>query len=319
MKFERSPVIEMWLDLKGVDYEYRELDSDSINRQASRENHARLSGAIIDDHVLKLAEDNDTNAVFPPCIATKDKTGKKYRLLDGNHRDEANQLNGGTSLCAYVVETDDNATLDLITRFANRDLNGVGQSREEAMQHALYLQTTYGLSVNAAAKAAGVKVSTFRRHKANDEIRKELFSQRIDANKLSDGAVVQLGKLRANAAVMASAADTALRHGLGEKDAKWLADSVLRAKKTENDQLQAIERFEEANLKTTQSQAIVADAHVRAGRRLKQRMKNLLQHLEEFGTAEANAISDATGKELLCRDIDRIINRLRQLAKTAKE
>jgi len=316
MKFGKCSKTEEWLRGMGIDFHYEDIPSTSIDRKKSRQNKARQRGAIIEEHVFKLGYDAENGSVFPPVIAAKE--GSLYRLLDGNHRDEANQVNGAGPVGAIVVETEDDVLKEIITRFANRDLNGVGQDKDEAMEHALYLYNTYGYPLKRVAKIAGVKLSTLQTHKATEETRKELMKQKVPADKLSGTVVRQLGRLKNNVRVMVAAADVADRHNLSEKDTKWMTNCVLRSPKTEDEQLKAVEKFEKEHLREPELRALVADKHVRAGRSLKGMLTRLLQHLEKYPTGEANAINDPTSKELLTRDIDSVIAKLTAIKKTVK-
>lgn len=167
----RRPDIEAWLDSKGVTWRFEpEVPVENFDMRKSLANQARFTP--LDDSVVdRYVNDMSRGDVFPPVVASD---GKKYVIVDGNHRLQAHDRRQ-TKLPVYVVSADP----QLITAmtFEANVKHGLPTSEDERAQHAVWL-LDHGATIDSAASAVGL--STYKVGKSWDRTRAERRARRLD-------------------------------------------------------------------------------------------------------------------------------------------
>ena len=198
MKWHKDRRAEAKLRELGVKFRYEPaLKFSDIDLKRSAENRARVEHKpLIDDVILSyaIAMEKD-EADFPSPIVYAN--GKKYILCDGNQRCNAYKevCERGAKIGCYVLETDDVAVIELVTRCFNT-INGVGQSKTEKTEHVLFLLGKYpDMTQTDLARTFGIKrdqVSHAARVKGvNDHLEKK----KIDTRRVSNRVLDELSKL----------------------------------------------------------------------------------------------------------------------------
>jgi len=189
----RSEQIENWLDQEnGVRYHLETVAQSAIDDEKSLANQARLGHPLIPHLVDDYAEAAEAGNKFPPLVAWKDGVGKLV-LIDGNNRLHGFLKAGKPALIdVYVVDTDDRAILDRLTRTANRRLNGDRPNRADAVQHALHRVTSFGEPIAVAAADFNVPTEDVQRAYARQMTRRRLDQLGIATSKLTDWMIYRL-------------------------------------------------------------------------------------------------------------------------------
>jgi hypothetical protein len=133
----RDPKVEAWIRGYGVQYEY--LPAVLVNefdQVESLKNQARINEPVIEATVEEYAADMRNGDVFPPVVAYR-KRGKLV-VIDGNHRLVA-ASRAEKSLAVYVVRATVNTVLVIMTYEANVRQHGQRTTREDRLEHALWM------------------------------------------------------------------------------------------------------------------------------------------------------------------------------------
>ena len=161
---------------------------DQINVDGSLRLNARLHGdALDDDVVLQYWEDMErTGADFPPIVLSG--TAKtRFLVRDGNHRLAAFLLSKyakkkNATIGAYVLKTDDEFILSVVTQGAINRRNGLQVNTKEGLDQACYLSETYpnSATVEEIAELLGIKFATLKTELTSRKIKAKLHHLPVD-------------------------------------------------------------------------------------------------------------------------------------------
>ena len=164
----RDLQVEQWLNHQpDVKYHYEcDVLLSVIDREASLKNQARfkaLDYEHVDEIVCRLIDGEE----MPALTGYYDKNGRIV-LIDGNHRNEAyvkanEELSFRfTKTDLYIIDNPHGWVVDVLTREANTR-EGKGPSREERIQHALYIIKIHGMSEAEAEKRQNLPEGTINK------------------------------------------------------------------------------------------------------------------------------------------------------------
>jgi hypothetical protein len=143
------PEIEEMLKEKGVTWEFfDEFDVELIDIPKSLANQARIGSPINAEQVDTYEEGMKRGDVFPAIVLYR--SGKKYVVIDGNHRVAAAK-NTGYNLAAYVVGAKTPAQVIVMLTYEANTKHGLPTSQRERARHAVYLMENAGATMKHAA------------------------------------------------------------------------------------------------------------------------------------------------------------------------
>lgn len=229
----RDEKAEAWLAKRGVKFVGpRWLPLDKIKRVESRQNQARAD-ALVSEVVDRYTTNVRAGDSFPSIVTYKNGTG--YRIIDGNHRDEAHVRGGRTEIGIYVVdETTSSDLIELLTVEAN---TRHGQPTDTAWRitQALHLIAT-GWDVDTVVDATGVTKSQItmakRAAKADERARRLGIYGWDDMSQTARGTLATL----TTDPVFRAAADVVLDSGMATDDLK----DFIRKVKGANSEAEAL-------------------------------------------------------------------------------
>lgn len=227
----------------GVPFTVGEIAVNDIDREASRLNHARIGGPPIDPGLVEeYALSYESGDTFPRVVVRKH--GRKYVVVDGNHRVEAADLFGVKFIEAYIADVgDDEAIMDLLPRAFNRKA-GRRTSKDEGYMHAIHAIDKYGYTLRKAAAAFGVSEKALGNRIAISATRERLVQLGVEANKMTDDSMKQLSPFNDNDHVLAAAGQVICRAKLTSKDVNSFLAKV-KEERTENARIGVIAAFEQ--------------------------------------------------------------------------
>ena len=249
MLWMRDEKVEQRLDRYGVAYEYVEkIPLTQVNIEKGRRNNTRLYGEHIDeDTALQygLAME-DKAARFPACVLVKN--GKGFDVEDGNHRiygmDIAKLITPRATIDAYVLKTKVPAEKALVMRSLNV-LNGKPLTREERVDHCLELLKDFPDKFTQASVAEifGLKTHAVSEAARVNDISLVLENSKIKTHLIPKTAIIYLGGLSQNEAVMVQAAALVEEYELTCDETKELVAGT-RARKSEAQQRAYLEKMD---------------------------------------------------------------------------
>jgi len=315
MKFKANDVVEDWVAAYGVKFSLEHIELDKINKRKSRENRARLAAPLIPQHVDKLTIANDDGASFPPLIVYRH--GKQYVIIDGNHRHEVCCGNGATTALAYTVHTDDPVIIDTMTRNANRDLNGAGQTDDEALHHAAHLVEHHNFTRKDAAKRCRISDQRLCLFLKAKETRSVVRGYVKNADDITNTKLAKLAVLGTITNVMGEAARVVEACKLNQTETDDFVRQIKGLDANEDVRLEFIAKYEDniANilLKTAPKNVGPSDKHVKAGKRLAKLIRDINMHLDQYPTLEANAYTSRGDRKQLVSACEDAILALQEL------
>lgn len=167
----RRPEIEDWLDSKGVKWRFEEsVPVENFDMRRSLHNQARFQ-ALDDTVVERYTTDMSRGDRFPAVVASD---GKKFVIIDGNHRLQAHDRRQ-LAVPTYVVSGDSDV-LTAMTFEANVK-HGMPSNEDERIQHAVWM-LDHGATIESAAQAVGLAMSKVSR--GWDRTRAERRARRLD-------------------------------------------------------------------------------------------------------------------------------------------
>jgi hypothetical protein len=249
----RDPKIEQWLTSEGVEFRYHPTVLVSkIDRQASLSNQARMTGKVLNQEMAQeyaeaMAQSELAAQAFPAMVGfmmydAKGQPLGRYILATGNHRLEASNLIQRQYFDLYEVLTRDAYLRDMLTRTAN-NVEGARPDREESLQHAVFLITTYGRTILEMSRRLRVPEHAIETAVRLDKTVKRLEAEGINPDSLSRSAIIRLAAIH-NANVLRELGSLATKAKMSEP----MIGEVIKAIKqhsTEQKQIEEVQRWGE--------------------------------------------------------------------------
>lgn len=247
MQWVQSTVVENYLTRLGIKFEWKMVPFEEINLERSLKNQARLiteplMPEVVERYTLAMEADD---ASFPGIVAYHTNNGKL--LVDGNHRYVAftnTKPPKGSLIGVYLLKTDDKLLLSLVTRGIN-SINGVPQSRDEAIEQALVVMEQYPtVAASKISAIFGLSEAVLSQAKRARKVEQFLVSKRVNTNYLSRNTLLELNKLSGNETVLLAASEMIARCRPGHAQLKEIIGGI-KEKKSESTQLEAIRKAED--------------------------------------------------------------------------
>lgn len=178
----------------GLSWKTKPIRLSEIDWKESANNCARLTSPllknVIEDYHASMAKGD----VFPMVVVEESDNG--YIILGGNQRCNAvKQFEDDDCLIdAYIVEPLTSADRELIIRSLN-SRHGAGATKEERIEHAVFLVQGKGISTAVASRAMCVGESSILRRIRASEARADLTRKGVDCSKFSIGHLDALSKI----------------------------------------------------------------------------------------------------------------------------
>lgn len=237
-----DPSAEQVLNEFGIKAAVGTVSLTDIDWEASRSNHARILGKPIDEDLVEEYAQGFVNGdAFPMPVVRN--VGKKYVIVGGNHRLSALERSGGQDFQAYVIDTKDTQTADLLPRVLNRR-GGRRTGKEEAFQHAMYAVREYGMTIRQAAQLFGLQEKAISAKMIVNETRSHLVSLGVpQATAFGDATLKALNAIKDNDNVLTAAAQIVAKAKMTGDEAATLTRDIKHAR-TENSKIAVIADYE---------------------------------------------------------------------------
>lgn len=195
LNFRPDPDAEFVLkEIVGVTWETEEVRLDEIDWKESANNCARLSAPLVQHLIEDYHASFARGDVFPMVVMEISENG--YIILGGNQRCNAAKMFDDITLVvgAYIVDPLTSADRELIIRSLN-SRHGQGASKDERLEHAVFLVQGKGISTEVAAHAMCVGASTILHRIRANETRSALTRKGVDCSTFSLGHLDTLGRV----------------------------------------------------------------------------------------------------------------------------
>lgn len=204
MKWVADGFAESRLSEFGCKFQHENVPLSDIDFHDSSMNCARLMDPIQDDLALEYAMAMERGDAFPMPVVLN-RPGKGKLTLGGNHRFLAvKTLDSNAVVPCYVVDSDDEMVTDILPRILNRG-HGERQSREEAIEHALFMTKKYNLEPKKAESLFGLKANSLYAEIRVRAVRAELEKGGIKVARLTKGVLTQLSPIKNENSLLAAA------------------------------------------------------------------------------------------------------------------
>jgi len=247
----KEAIIEEWLKDNVVDYELdRNFPLANVDLESSLKNQARLRVPLNEDVVETYAEAMENGAEFPPCVGYMQ--GKKLIFIDGNHRGAAYSLLDVVDIPVFIVK---NASTDMILKltYEANVPHGIPNSKEDRLDHAMWLVRSGGHSQRVAATVMNVKAADLQAALSRSEADRRaaaLSVKRAHWSAISISSRRRLNAIKSDAAFR-KAVDVVFKMDLKTGDVSELVSAVNR-ERTNAAQLKVLDKYLETNKEKVQ-------------------------------------------------------------------
>ena len=242
-----DPAAESHMRELGLEFELKIIRTDSIDRELSLRNNARIGEALIESLALDYAVMRESGDVFPATVVSSapNTSDKLYVTASGNHRTEMERHLDAEYLLAYVITTDNPGAVDTFARSINRK-EGERQTSQEAMVHALHeLQKDDGSTVIDVAEKFGLKYATVAQAKRAQDTRQKLEAAGVEgAYDLAGDIVNRLYALRHSTDVMIATAKMVVKFTLSNAIVREMVTEIRQAT-NDQDRMRTLKKWTE--------------------------------------------------------------------------
>jgi ParB-like chromosome segregation protein Spo0J len=296
-------------DIAKLPFQEDYISLNDIDWSESANNCARLTDPLNHEKIEDYATCMRAGDAFPRIVVERHKRGK-YVVLGGNQRTAAvKSIDANAVIECYVVDPLTSGERELVIRSLN-SRHGWGSTKEERIEHAVFLVRKYGVHIDAVSRAMVVSDHAItQRIRAEDE-RARLAKDGIDASKVAIKALSALASVP-NESLRNSVAKAAIEAKANAIETADLAKVVAKSK-SKAAAVSAIADFKKA------ADAIVEIKSSRGGELRKPRREKLLHlltTLADFLERGNGGQAFATLDELSC-SVDHDLDNVRVL--TAK-
>lgn len=216
-------------DIAGLPYTVETISLDGIDWSESANNCARLTDPLNAEKIEDYATGMNRGDVFPRIVVERHKKKNKYVILGGNQRSAAlKTINASALIECYVVDPLTSDERELVIRSLN-SRHGWGPTKEERIEHAVYLVRKHGMHVETVARAMIVGASTINLHIRAEDERARLAKNGIDSSRFSKTLLAALPSV-ADESLRNTVAKTAIETKSSGEKAASLAAVVAKAK-----------------------------------------------------------------------------------------
>jgi hypothetical protein len=226
VRWRPDPDAESVLNYVCVEFEERTISIEQIDWNESANNCARMLNPLNEEKIEDYATCMKGGDVFPSIVVEQTKTG--FVILGGNQRSNAAKRIKAKSALAYVVHGITSSQRECLIRSLNAR-HGWGTSKEERIQHAVFLVMEQGVSVRDAAKLMVISEHTLHVHMRVKNMRVSLAKSGVDTSSLSMGSVCALDNVQ-DEEMQAEIARIAVLKGATSESVKGVTEAVCSAK-----------------------------------------------------------------------------------------
>jgi len=178
-----------------VDYVVQVIGLEEVDWSESANNCARLSNPLNAEKIEDYTTCMKRGDIFPRIVVERHKKKDRYIILGGNQRSAAlKSIDPSADVECYVVDPLSSDERELIIRSLN-SRHGWGSTKEERIEHAVFLVRKYGMHIPTVAKAMIVsETAILARIRAEDE-RARLAKAKIDASRMSLVSLTSLARI----------------------------------------------------------------------------------------------------------------------------
>jgi len=290
-------------DIAKLPFQRDIISLSDIDWSESANNCARLTDPFNHEKIEDYATCMRAGDAFPCIVVERHKRGK-YVILGGNQRTAAvKSIDANAAVECYVVDPLTSGERELVIRSLN-SRHGWGSTKEDRVEHAVFLVRKYGMHIESVARAMVVSEKAIYQRIAAEEERTRLAKNGIDASKLAIRALCALVAVP-DECMRSHAAKAAIETNSTSLATAELASTVGKAK-SKAAAVAAISDFKKA------ANAVVEIKKDRGGKIKKPRREKLLNSLTSLADfLERGNSGDAfsTLDELSCsveHDLDNI-------------
>jgi hypothetical protein len=184
-KWRPDPDAEAILrDIAKLPYVIQHVSMNEIDWSESANNCARLTDPLNSEKIEDYATCMKAGDVFPMIVVERHSKKNKYVILGGNQRSAAMKtIDPSASIQCYVVDPLTSDERELVIRSLN-SRHGWGSTKEERVEHAVFLVRKYGMHVETVARAMVVGSSTINLHIRAEDERARLAKNGIDSSSM---------------------------------------------------------------------------------------------------------------------------------------
>lgn len=221
-----DPDAEAVIGFVGVNWDKRDILLANVDWDESANNCARMLNPLNEEKIEDYATCMLRGDAFPSIVVEYTETG--YVILGGNQRINAVKRVHGKSAEAYCVSGLTTAQRESLIRSLNAR-HGWGTSKEERIEHAVYLVRAQGLSTDDAAKLMVVSTTTISKRIRAENAKANLAKSGLDASKLSLSHMDALDKIQDND-IQLEVARIAVQKGVSAESVKSVVDSMQKVR-----------------------------------------------------------------------------------------
>lgn len=216
-------------DIAKLPYLIDTISLDDIDWSESANNCARLTDPLNTGKIEDYATCMRNGDVFPRIVVERHKKKNRYVILGGNQRSAALKTIDSSALVeCYVVDPLTSDERELVIRSLN-SRHGWGSTKEERIEHAVFLVRKYGMHVDTVARAMVVGSSTISLHIRAEDERARLAKNGIDSSAMPNKSLTSLASIADESLRNAVARTSVETKSTGDKTAE-LAAAVAKAK-----------------------------------------------------------------------------------------
>jgi hypothetical protein len=221
-----DPDAESVIGFIGVQWEKRTILLVNIDWDESANNCARMLNPLNEEKIEDYATCMTRGDAFPSIVVENTETG--YVILGGNQRTSAVKRVNGKSADAYVLTGLTTSQRESLIRSLNAR-HGWGTSKEDRIDHAVYLVRAQGLSTDDAARLMVVSSSTILKRIRAENAKANLAKAGLDASKLSMTHMDALDRIQ-DGDIQLEVARIAVQKGVSADSIKNVVDSMHKAR-----------------------------------------------------------------------------------------
>lgn len=181
-------------EVAGLTWQIETIKLNDIDWKASAYNCARLSEALNEERIDEYAMCMRRGDVFPRIVVERGEEG--YVILGGNQRCAALKRieDDPRHVEAYVVNPLVSATRELLLRSLN-SRHGWGDTKQDRIEHAVYLVMEKGVSAELASIAMAVSDKSVNDKIRAENARAELARKGIASNSFNQQSLLALNRV----------------------------------------------------------------------------------------------------------------------------
>jgi hypothetical protein len=193
-------------DIAKLPYVTQLISLDEIDWSESANNCARLTDPLNAEKIEDYATCMRAGDAFPMIVVERHGKKNKYVILGGNQRSAAMKtIDSSAMIQCYVIDPLTSDERELVIRSLN-SRHGWGSTKEERIEHAVFLVRKYGMSVDVVSRAMVVGSSTISLHIRAENERARLAKNGIDSSNMP----------RTLLSVLPAVADESLRNAVAK-------------------------------------------------------------------------------------------------------